>query len=151
MSTATLGHRPLPRPLTRLDTRWLILALALAGTAIAGYLSVTRLSGGEAFCPTGGGGCQKVQSSDWMEIGGVYIPFIAFAGYVGLVASVFVRGEAGRALGVLLGLVGVGLTSYVTYLQAAVIEAWCPWCVVSTVLMWCIAGLAVRRFLRYPG
>jgi uncharacterized membrane protein len=148
MSTLTL---PQPRMPARPGTRWVILASALAGTAIAGYLSVTRVAGGEAFCPAGGGGCQKVQASDWMEIGGVYIPFIALAGYLGVVASVFVRGEAGRALGVLLGLVGVGLTSYVTYLQAFVIDGWCPWCVVSTVLMWCIAGLAVRRFLRYPG
>ena len=33
------------------------------------------------------------------------------------------------------GIVGVGFSAYLTYLEAFVIHAWCQWCVASAIIM----------------
>jgi uncharacterized membrane protein len=61
-----------------------------------------------------------------------------------------------RRLGLLIlavATIGVVFSAYLTYLEAAVIRAWCRWCVVSAVLITLIffaALVDVRRSLR-PG
>ena len=125
-----------------------MLSMALAGLAIAGYLSYEHATGGAAVCLTGGGSCAKVQNSPHLELLGIYIPYLAFGGYAGVTASLFVRGSTARLVTVGLAYLGVAMTSYVLYLQAFVIEAWCPWCLISTALMWTIAGLASWRYVR---
>jgi uncharacterized membrane protein len=128
--------------------RRIMLPMALAGLAIAGYLSYEHAIGGAAVCLTGGGGCAKVQNSPRLELLGIYIPYLAFAGYAGVTASLVARGQAARLVTAGLAFLGVAMTSYVLYLQAFVIEAWCPWCLISTALMWTIAGLASWSYVR---
>lgn len=126
-------------------TRRVMLVLAFVGLAIAAYLSYTRVTSTTAICPTGGDGCETVQSSPRLRLAGVYIPYLALAGYAGMVVAILAR----RML-VAAGIAwfGVAMTGYVTYLQAFVIKAWCPWCVLSTAIMWALALLASREYLR---
>ncbi|HSD80941.1 MAG TPA: vitamin K epoxide reductase family protein, partial [Solirubrobacteraceae bacterium] len=128
--------------------RRIMLPLAVAGLAVAAYLSYEHATGGTAVCPTGGGGCGKVQSSPELRLLGVYIPYLALAGYAGVTASLLVRAPVAGLVTAGLAYLGVGMTGYVLYLQAFVIEAWCPWCVFSTALMWTIAALATWCYLR---
>ena len=128
--------------------RRIMLTMALAGLAVAGYLSYEHATGGAAFCPTGGGGCAKVQNSPRLELLGIYIPYLAFGGYAALTASLIARGPTARLVTAGLAYLGVAMTSYVLYLQAFVIEAWCPWCLISTALMWAIAALASWSYVR---
>jgi uncharacterized membrane protein len=125
-----------------------MLPMALTGLAIAGYLSYEHATGGAAFCLTGGGGCEAVQNSPRLELLGIYIPYLAFGGYAGVTASLIARGPTAHLVTAGLAYLGVAMTSYVVYLQAFVIEAWCPWCLISTALMWAIAGLATWGYLR---
>lgn len=126
-----------------------MLVLALAGLAIAGYLSYEHATSGTAVCLTGGG-CETVQNSKHLQLAGIYIPYIALAGYAGIVVSLLLRRPGALLAAVAMAYFGVAMTAYVTYLQAFVIEAWCMWCVISTVLMWTIAGLGSREYLRKP-
>ena len=130
-----------------MTVRRAMIAAAVLGLAIAGYLSYEHATAGTAFCPTGGTGCSKVQNSPELEIAGIYIPYIAAGGYAGILASLLVRRRAAMLWTAVLAYVGVGMTGYVTYLQAFVIEAWCPWCVISTALMWAIAVMATLRYV----
>ncbi len=92
-----------------------------------------------------------MQESPHLEILGVYIPYLALGGYAGVVASLSVPWPRALLVTTVLAYLGVAMTAYVTYLQAFVIEAWCPWCVISTVLMWAIAALASREYARASG
>ncbi len=124
--------------------------LGVLGAAIAAYLVWVHYRGLDPVCVGGGGGCERVQSSDYAELGGVPVAVVGLAGYVAIVAAMAVRGEAGRLLGAFLALVGFGFSAYLTYLEIFVIEAICQWCVASAVVMTALLGVALARVLAAP-
>ena len=124
--------------------------LALLGIAIAGYLTWVHYAGLKPVCLSGGGGCEKVQSSQYADVAGIPVALLGLIGYVGILASLWLRGEAGLTLGVLLTLIGLGFSAYLTYRELFTIDAICQWCVASAVVMTILTGLALVRFLR-PG
>jgi uncharacterized membrane protein len=89
-----------------------------------------------------------VQSSDYAELAGVPVAVLGTIGYALILASLLVPGDAGRFAGALLGLVGVGFSVYLTYLELFVIDAICQWCVASAVVMAALAAVTVIRFAR---
>ena len=125
-------------------------ALGLAGLAIAIYLTVVHYDHSSPVCVGGGGGCEKVQSSDYAELAGVPVAVLGTIGYALILASLLVPGDAGRFAGALLGLVGVGFSVYLTYLELFVIDAICQWCVASAVVMAALAAVTLIRFARTP-
>lgn len=132
----------------------LLLALAAAGAAIAGYLGWVALDAGQEAACGGVGNCGAVQGSRYAEIGGVPIALLGFGMYAALLALLAARrlwprlrgGEAPpRALASLpfaLAFGGTLYSAYLTYLELFVIEAICPWCVASAVVVTLIALLA---------
>ena len=125
-----------------------MLVLALVGLGIAGYLSYEHATAGAAFCLAGGGGCHRVQASPHLSPHGIYIPYLALAGYSVIVVSLVLRAGLVTAL---TAYAGALMTAYVFYLQAFVIKAWCPWCLISTAIMWTIAVLASREYIHGGG
>jgi uncharacterized membrane protein len=125
------------------------LALALLGVAIAGYLTWVHYAGLEPLCAGGGGGCERVQSSAYAELGGVPVALIGLLGYAAVaVAVIALPAEAGRPTVAFLTLAGAAYSLYLTYLELFEIEAICQWCVASAVVMCLLAVLAVTRLLR---
>jgi uncharacterized membrane protein len=122
--------------------------LALLGIAIAGYLTYVHYAGVKPVCVSGGGGCERVQASSYSELAGIPVALLGLIGYLGILASLFVRGEAGLTLGVILTLIGLGFSGYLTYRELFTIDAICQWCVASAIVMTALAVLAVLRFLR---
>jgi uncharacterized membrane protein len=124
--------------------------LALLGIAIAGYLTWVHYAGLKPVCLSGGGGCEKVQSSQYADVAGIPVALLGLIGYIGILGSLWLRGEAGLTLGVLLTLIGLGFSAYLTYRELFTIDAICQWCVASAVVLTILTGLALVRFLR-PG
>ena len=125
-------------------------ALALAGLAIAIYLTIVHYDHSAPVCVGGGGGCEKVQTSDYAELAGVPVALIGAIGYALIGLSLLVPGDAGRFAGALLELVGVGFSLYLTYLELFVIDAICQWCVASAVVMAALAAVTLIRFAGTP-
>lgn len=123
-------------------------AISIAGIGVAGYLTYVHYAGIEPVCTTGG--CAKVQSSTYAELAGIPVALLGLIGYLLIGSAVWAEGEEGRAGTAALALVGAGFSLYLTYLELFVIDAICQWCVVSAVLMVCLATLAVARLLRPP-
>jgi uncharacterized membrane protein len=130
--------------------RLLAAALALAGVAIAIYLTIVHYDHSSPVCVGGGGGCEKVQTSDYAELAGVPVALIGAIGYASILISLALPAQPSRFLGALLGIVGFGFSIYLTYLELFVIDAICQWCVASAVVMTVLAGVLMVRFLR-PG
>jgi uncharacterized membrane protein len=127
--------------------RGAILALALVGLGVAAYLTYVHYEGIRPVCGLGGD-CEKVQTSQWSEVGGVPVALIGLIGYTLILASLFVPGEAGRLAGAFLALFGFAFSAYLTYRELFSIDAICPWCVVSACLMTLLAVLTAIRLVR---
>ncbi|MEA2272848.1 MAG: hypothetical protein QOI98_1556 [Solirubrobacteraceae bacterium] len=128
----------------RLD--FAIALLALIGLAVASYLTYVHYAGIKPLC-LASGGCEQVQSSRYAKVGGVPVAVLGLVGYAGILASLWIRGELGRAMTACLALVGFGFSAYLTYREVFTIKAICQWCVGSAVVMTALAVLAVARLL----
>ena len=133
--------------MTERRLRLAIAALAVAGLVIAGYLTYVHYSDLKPFCVAGGGGCEKVQTSDYAKLAGIPVALLGLIGYVLILGSLWVRGEAGRVAGAVLALSGFGFSAYLTYREIYTIDAICQWCVASAVVMTLLAALTVWRLL----
>ncbi len=129
--------------------RGAILLLSAAGVLVAAYLSWVALGDGEVACgPVGD--CHTVQSSRYSEVVGVPVALLGLGMYVALlglaVVALVAGGGAPRAIAAwtfAFSLGGVLYSAYLTYLELAVIDAICSWCVVSALLVTAIFGLSV--------
>jgi uncharacterized membrane protein len=121
-------------------------ALAVVGLAISAYLTSVRLMGESPACVIGGS-CAAVQASRYAELAGIPVAVLGLAGYGALLVSAVLAGPAGKLLGLLAGLIGVGFSVWLTYVEFDVIDAICPWCVTSAVIVTIAAALAVWRVL----
>ena len=114
--------------------------------AITTYLLYTRYSGSRIACPTGG--CETVQDSRYAELAGIPVAAIGLVGYLALLATTFVRTEAGRAAAVAISLAGLAFGAYLFVIQLAVLDAICAWCVASDAVLLLITVAAVAEAMR---
>jgi uncharacterized membrane protein len=122
--------------------------LALVGIAIAGYLTYVHYADLKPFCVGGGGGCEKVQTSKWADLGGIPVAVLGLAGYVAILLTLALPEELGRSAAAFLALVGLGFSAWLTFVELAKIHAVCQWCVASAVVMTLLAIVSVTRLLR---
>jgi len=122
--------------------------LALVGLMVSLYLWLWKVGLlGRLAC--GEGACEQVQLSPYAQIGGIPIAAFGVVGYVAILA-VSLAGLHGAAAGrrwptdvvLALSLAGVAFTAYLSYLEAAVIHAWCRWCLGSAAIIVGILGTA---------
>ncbi len=121
--------------------RMVVALLALIGAFISFYLMAYSLGWmGSLIC--GMSSCETVQQSSYSKIGPVPVAAIGLAGYLVLLILAILGLQPGRRgskpIGMLLvagGFVGVAFSAYLTFLEVAVIHAWCIWCVTSAILI----------------
>jgi uncharacterized membrane protein len=124
--------------------------VALAGTAVAGYLTYVHYRPDALIC-TSSGGCETVQESSYAELVGIPVALLGLLAYVAVLALVAWDTEAARTAVAAIALGGAAFAVYLVALQAFVIDAWCVWCLVNDLLLVpLLAILAVWRVLRQP-
>lgn len=124
--------------------RALSVVLALAGIAVAGYLTWVHYADIEPLC-TGVSECERVQTSSYAEIHGLPVALIGLAGYTGILATALMSMPAARLVGAYLAFTGAGFSVYLTWVELAQIDAICQWCITSAVLMGALAATALLR------
>jgi uncharacterized membrane protein len=99
-----------------------------------------------------------VQSSPYARIGPVPVSAIGVAGYAALFALSMVglqpaRRESRTIAALLLAGAGLGVafSAYLTYLEAAVIRAWCQYCVASAIIITLIFFTTLPEIARLRG
>ena len=132
-----------------MNLRPAIAAAAVAGGGIAAYLTYVHYAHVAPVCTTGG--CEKVQSSSYAELGGVPVALLGLLAYVAVLATTAVRGVAAAFAGAVLGLVGVAFSGYLLWAQLDPIGAICQWCLGNDVVISVVAVLCVGRMLTEPG
>jgi uncharacterized membrane protein len=117
--------------------------LATLGVAITAYLLYIRQSGGALVCSTGG--CETVQGSSYAVVLGVPVAALGLVGFLGLLLAAVARGEWARLSQVTLALTAFAFGLYLLYIQLAVLDAICEWCLATDVLTTAIVALAMLR------
>lgn len=137
--------------------RMVIAVLALVGFLISLYLWLWKVGLlGVLVC--GDAGCETVQLSEYAELLGIPVAFLGMVAYLALLALSLLglqprwQQRRGPTMGlVLVAGVGVAYSAYLTYLEAAVIHAWCRWCVASAIIVSAIlvaAAIGLRAMPR---
>jgi uncharacterized membrane protein len=111
------------------------LLLVLLGFVIAGYLSYLKIEDAPAVCvETGPFNCNVVLNSQYSELAGVPIAYLGFAVYLAIGAILLLEHRFAflRAWGRLITF-GIGLfawlfSMWLVYVQFALLQALCPWC-----------------------
>jgi uncharacterized membrane protein len=140
-------------------SRMAIALLALVGLFVSGYLSLYNY-GLLGVIQCGVGGCLVVQSSAYAWFPprtisdiGIPVAMMGIFAYATLLVIALVgvqpRFVAARWVATALftlSAIGVAFSAWLTYLEAAVINAWCQWCVVSAILVTLIFLLSIPGF-----
>jgi uncharacterized membrane protein len=124
-------------------------AVAVAGLAIAAYLTAAHYADADPVCAVAHG-CATVQQSEYAELGGVPVALIGLLGYVAILVSLARDDEGWRTATAFLALGGFGFSAWLTYVEVVRLEAICIWCVGSAVCMTLLAGLSTARVLSAP-
>jgi uncharacterized membrane protein len=129
-----------------------LILLSVVGLIDSAYLAWIKVTGSTAIC-SGIGDCEAVNNSPYSELYGVPIAFLGGLFYLtimGLLVLEWYRiipGDWARYATFGLAMIGVLYSVYLTYLEVAVLEAICPFCVVSAVVaILLLAGTSIRIF-----
>ena len=126
----------------------ILLLLSALGALDATYLTFAHLFG-SGVCASGSG-CGEVMASPYSKLFGIPLSTYGLGLYLAILLTAW-RGlrptdrDNAIRLTFLLAAVGIIPTGILIYLQAAVIKAWCPFCVGSAVLMTLLLIVSARE------
>lgn len=128
---------------------WIVVALALVGLGVAGYLTALKLGGTQAFLCRGGSGCDLVQASRYSVLAGVPTAMWGAGIYLAIaVLSAMPRTARRWQAAFMLVSGAVAFSLYLTYISIFVIGATCPYCLASGGIA--VALLVVMLWRRPP-
>ena len=139
--------REMPSPSVTSRPDWIIAGLALVGLAVAGYLTVLKLGGNQAFLCRDGSGCDMVQASRYSLLAGLPTALWGAAVYAAiLVLSVIPQTVRRWQMAFMLASAAVAFSIYLTYLSIFAIGATCPYCLASgAISLLLLVTMMVRR------
>lgn len=130
--------------------RRMIVCLAGLGTLDALYLVWQKMARTDGWC-AGMGDCATVNSSAYSEIFGIPIAVFGLAVYLAVlgISVLEVRKPSERVWLALatfgLSLVGVVYSGWLTYVEVVILQAICPFCVASAIIISAIFVISVLR------
>lgn len=129
--------------------------LAMAGSAVAGYLSWYKLFGGAVWC-AGGASCDVVNASPYAQIIGIPVAVLGLVAYLAVLGLGVLWWHLGGAVPVWIPLACTGISTvgwtfsaYLTWVEANVLLAYCIWCVISFGILTLLLAVTVRGTLRH--
>lgn len=126
---------------------WIMVALALLGLAVAGYLTALKLGGNQAFLCRGGSGCDIVQASRYSVLAGVPTAMWGAGIYLAIAVLAAMPRTAHRWQAAFILVSGaVAFSLYLTYISIFVVGATCPYCLASGgIAVALLVGIIWRR------
>lgn len=116
-----------------MSDRWLRIGqivVALAGVALAAYLTYVHYQPQALICTTGGG-CETVQQSKYAVLAGIPVAVLGLAAWTAALVLAIWDSELARTLLLAIALVALAFAVYLVVLQLFVIDAICTWCMIN--------------------
>jgi uncharacterized membrane protein/glutaredoxin len=132
---------------------WPILALAIAGLILSGYLTYSAWQGQSVVGCTVGSACDIVLNSRWSKLLGMPISFWGFLTYALLAAIAWNKTTPSQwKMAWTVTIIGLLYSLYLTGVSLIVLDSACPYCLTSLGLMTAIfAVLLTSRPAKMPG
>ena len=131
-----------------------LVLLGLPGIGVAAYLTYAHWADRPTACG-GIGDCELVQTSEYSDIAGIPVALLGVLYFAALtvVAGARLRGlpaalDWGNTVAFSMALAATAFVSYLTYLELAVLDAICIWCVSLATLTVASLGLAAWALFR---
>ena len=126
--------------------------IVILAILVSGYLSYLKIADQAAVCIEGGAfDCGTVLNSVYSEVGGIPIAWLGLAVNLIVLALLLLEYRVGflREYGKTL-IFGVVLFAfiysvYLVYVQAAILRAYCPWCLTHEALITILFALSIWR------
>jgi uncharacterized membrane protein len=138
--------------------KWLYrlsVVLVVVGMLVSIYMTIYKVSSNDAMC-LGSGDCSTVNASRYSEVYGIPVASIGIAGYFAiLLVHWYERRDKffdknGPMLIFGLALTGFLFTLYLIYVEFAILDALCPFCLASQAAMTIIFIISIIRLIRQP-
>lgn len=123
-----------------------IAGLALAGAGVAAYLVYARYAHVQIACSTGG--CETVQHSKYAKLAGIPVAVLGLGAYVAIFVTALIRQVEAAAIGTAIALGGLAFAVYLIFVQVALIDAICQWCIASDAILLLLAFTCAERLRR---
>lgn len=124
---------------------WIIL-LSLLGIFVSGYLAWSHFSGEAVYCG-GASSCELVNSSRFAYLGPIPVSVLGLIAYITILVLSLIPLKEDRQWPEVLrfgvALIGVMFQWYLFYIEAAVLHAFCYWCIASQIIITLIFILAL--------
>ncbi|HXG75883.1 MAG TPA: vitamin K epoxide reductase family protein [Gaiellaceae bacterium] len=122
-------------------------AIAIAGAAVAAYLTWSHFADTSVVCVVAEG-CETVQESAYAELAGVPVALLGLVSYLAVLALVAWDVPLARLGAAALALVGLVFGLFLLAVQLFVIDALCTWCVVNDAAVGPLLALVTALRLR---
>jgi uncharacterized membrane protein len=119
--------------------------VAVAGIAVAGYLTYVHYQPDALIC-TSSGGCETVQESSYAELAGIPVALLGLLAFVAVLALTAWDTPLARTITAAIALVAAAFAVYLVVLQLFVIDAVCTWCMINDLVI--VPLLVVLSLLR---
>lgn len=131
------------------------IVLVLGMLLVSGYLSYSELTESEVACVESGSfNCNAVQNSVYSEVMGIKVAYLGFGVNLVILGLLLLEDRIAflqeNGLTLLFGIVFFGFlySVYLVYIQAAVLDSYCQWCLsheVLITLLFVVTGLRLYR------
>jgi len=129
--------------------------LVVVGLLVSIYMTIYKVFSLEVMC-LGSGDCSTVNASRYSEVYGIPVATVGIAGYFAiLLVHWYERRDKffeknGLMLIFGLALTGFLFTVYLIYVEFAILDAFCPFCLTSQAAMTIIFTISTIRLIRQP-
>lgn len=134
------------------NARNLSLLVLVIAIGISGYLSWLKFDNVQAVCVAGGAfDCNTVLNSAYSELAGIPIAYLGLGTNFLIVALLLLEpripliGQLGPVLIFGVVLFAFLFSVWLVYVQAAIIQSYCPWCLTHEALITALFGLSIWR------
>ncbi len=130
------------------------LIASIIGLLDSGYLSYSKINKLHLVCSPSIGDCNSVNESQWSYIQGVPVAYLGFLAYLAILLLLIFGPKIKLIrpyidyLFFFISLVGFLFSAYLTYIEAAVLHAFCQWCLVSALMITILFSISVIKLAR---
>jgi uncharacterized membrane protein len=128
--------------------------LSIIGLLDSLYLTWVKLTQNQVVCIKGLGDCNSVNNSRYSEIFGIPIALLGMGAYLAIIILIWLskRSEFWEdnfpIIFMGITLIGFLYSGYLTYLELFVLNAICPYCVLSAIIMTLLFIIAILRLVK---
>jgi len=136
-----------------INLRKATIALSILGLLVAIYMTIYKFTKNDEMC-VGSGDCHTVNFSKYADINGVPVAAVGVLGYAAILAIHWLEEkndffkENGTMILFGVTLIGFFFTLWLVYVEVALLDAYCPFCITSQISMTIIFVLTLIRVIK---